>query len=245
MGEGMGEVSSEWSVTLQGYSLSTDVISDIFRYAKPLGHNENQSEMNLGFGFLYYGVVRVIRPKHILVIGSGFGFSVVCLALGLRDNGRGKLSFVDPSYDVLRHGPFKTIGGRGNWSSPEEVTKHFALFGVSHIVTHYKLRTDEFFPLYDTFGLPDSGIAFVDGNHSYKNVRYDFTEIVGHTKKNAYIFLHDTNIYIREVIRNSGVKRWLKEIRKNPECFELLDFPFSSGVAIVRILRDDAWMCLN
>ena len=50
-----------------------------------------------------------------MVIGSGFSFSVVWLALGLKDNGAGELSFVDPSYS--------------RWSDPATVQPHFARFG--------------------------------------------------------------------------------------------------------------------
>src|SRR5262249_7351013 len=81
-------------------SFSTTLLKDIFEHAKPLGHREDPATLNLGFGFVYYGLVRALRPRHILVIGSGFGFSVVCLALGLKDNARGTLTFVDPSYSV-------------------------------------------------------------------------------------------------------------------------------------------------
>ena len=229
---------------MQGFSLNTEVIRDIFQHAKPFGHNEKPESFNLGFGFLYYGIVRAIRPNHVLVIGSGFGFSVICLALGLKDNGQGRLTFVDPSFDVLKHGPWKTFGGRGNWDKPEEVAERFRLFGVDEIITHYKLTSEEFFAGFKAVSLPKIDIAFVDGNHSYKNVRYDFSGTLEHTKRNSYIFLHDTNIYIREMVRNAGVKRWLKLLKQEKECFEVLDFPFSSGVAIIRILKDDAWKYL-
>ena len=79
------------------FSLDPILLREILDHAKPLGHNEKPDNLNLGFGFLYYGLVRALRPRHIVVIGSGFGFSVVCLALGLKDNGQGQLSFVDPS----------------------------------------------------------------------------------------------------------------------------------------------------
>jgi predicted O-methyltransferase YrrM len=229
---------------LQGFSLDSETIGKIFQFAKPLGHNEKPQNFNLGFGFLYYGVVRAVQPEHVLVIGSGYGFSVVCLALGLRDNGKGRLSFVDPSYNVLKHGPFKTVGGRGNWDDPEQVIRHFGHFDVDQVVTHYTMRSDEFFPHFKALGLPRIDVAFIDGNHSYEHVKFDFVETLGHMKKNAYIFLHDTNIYIREMLRNSGVKRWLKLLRKEKELFEVIDFPFSSGVALIRILQDDAWKYL-
>ena len=76
------------------------------------------------------------------MIGSGYGFSVVCLALAMKDNGRGTLSFVDPSYSVLADGPLRTIGGTSQWDSPVKVRKHFQRFGVEHIVTHYRLKAN-------------------------------------------------------------------------------------------------------
>lgn len=79
---------------MEGFSLNPHVIASIFHHARPLGHNEDPENANLGFGFLYYGIVRALRPNHVLVIGSGFGFRVVCLALGLKDNSKGRLTFV-------------------------------------------------------------------------------------------------------------------------------------------------------
>lgn len=230
---------------MEGFSLNPDLIADIFHYARPLGHNEKLENGNLGFGFLYYGLVRALRPRHVLVIGSGFGFSVVCLALGLKDNGLGRLTFVDPSYDVLRDGPFKTVGGRGMWGDPHAVRKHFSLFGVDECLFHYRLTNREFFPRYEALGLPAVDIAFVDGNHSYENVRYDFMETLTRSRKHTYILLHDTNLYIRELIRNAGVKKWLKGIRVRRDLFECIDFPFSSGVAMVHVLKDEAWRHLE
>ena len=225
----------------QGFSLNPDLIRTIFSHARPLGHHEAPENLNLGFGYLYYALARTLRPKHVLVVGSGFGFSVVCLALGLKDNGKGRLSFVDPSYSVLTDGPFKTVGGTSQWDDPDKVTRHFSRFGVEQLLTHYRLRSDEFFARYTELGLPDIDLAFIDGSHAYDDVRKDFVSTLRHTHKNAYVLLHDTNIYVRELVRHAGVKRWLKEVKREKGLFELLDFPFASGVAIVRILENDAW----
>lgn len=230
---------------MHGFSLSGEVIDDIFRFAKPLGHHEQKGALNLGFGFLYYGLVRTLRPNHVLVIGSGYGFSVVCLALGLKDNQKGRLTFVDPSYNIFKHGPWKTVGGRGRWDDPEDVARHFTLFGVDGRITHHRLESSEFFSRFDALQLPKIDIGFIDGDHSFNNVRHDFIAMLKHAGKNSYILLHDTNIFIRELVRNAGVKRWLNHIRVKTECFEVIDFPFSSGVAIVRVLKDDAWKHLN
>ena len=152
-------------------SLQPDVLRDIFKHARPLGHNEAPSELNLGFGFMYYGLARALRPQHVLVIGSGFGFSVVCLALGLKDNADlGRLSFVDPSYSVFTHGPLRTVGGTAQWDDPQKVRAHFARFGVEHLVTHYKQTSAQFFATEAT-RLPTIDMAFIDGSHAYADER--------------------------------------------------------------------------
>jgi len=223
------------------FSLNNGLLRDILRYAKPLGHNEKPGNLNLGFGFFYYGLVRSLRPQHTLVIGSGFGFSVVCLALGMKDNGRRMLTFVDPSFSLPKDGPFKTVGGNGKWDDPEKVRDHFKQFGIEDLVTHYKLTSQEFFDSYPSTSLPQIDVAFIDGSHAYRDVKYDFLRILEHSRKNTYIFLHDTHIYVREMLRHAGVKRWLKVLKKDEEFFEVINFPFSSGVALVRVLHDKIW----
>ena len=227
------------------FSLSVDLLKDILKVAKPFGHNEKTRELNIGFGFIYYGIVRALRPGHVLVIGSGYGFSVVCLALGLKDNARGRLSFVDPAYSLLKNGPLMTVGGRGVWKDESYVKTHFGRFGVEHLVTHYKMRSDEFFPSFQELKLPPINLAFIDGSHAYKDVKYDFIKVLGQSHKNTYIFLHDTNIYLRELVKHAGVKKWLKFIKREEESFEVIDFPFSSGVALVRVLDPSAWKRLH
>jgi len=215
------------------FSLSTNLLKDILKVAKPFGHNEKTRELNIGFGFMYYGIVRALRPDHVLVIGSGYGFSVVCLALGLKDNGRGRLSFVDPAYSLLKNGPLMTVGGRGVWTDESHVKAHFGHFGVENLVTHYKMRSDEFFPSFQDLKLPPINLAFIDGSHAYKDVKYDFIKVLEQSHKNTYIFLHDTNIYL------------LKFVKREEASFEVIDFPFSSGVALVRVVDPSAWKRLH
>jgi hypothetical protein len=222
-------------------SLNPMVLKDIFLHAKPWGHHEDAKTLNLGFGYMYYGLVRTLRPEHTLVIGSGYGFSVVCLALGMKDNGKGNLSFIDPSYSLLKNGPFKTIGGVGFWDDSDKVKNHFARFEVDHIITHYKMRSDEFFPQFESMQLPPVDLAFIDGSHAYKDVKYDFLKVLERSKRNTYILLHDSHIYIREILQHSGVKKWLNSLKLYKEFFEVIDFPFSSGVALLRVRKANAW----
>ena len=101
-------------------------------------------------------------------------------------------------------GPFSTVGGRGMWNDETSVKAHFGRFGVENLVSHYKMRNDEFFPAYQDLNLPPIDLAFIDGSHAYKDVKYDFFKVLEQSHKNTYIFLHDTNIYIRELINHAG-----------------------------------------
>jgi hypothetical protein len=224
------------------FSLDAEMIREILVHSRPMGHHEDAPRLNLGFGFVYYGLVRALRPNHVVVIGSGYGFSVVCLALGLRDNGRGRLTFVDPSYSVLRDGLLKTVGGGDFWHDPQCVQQHFSRFGVESVVTHHKLTSEEFFARYGELSLPPIELAFIDGDHSYKHVLQDLVGTLQHSLKNSHILLHDTNIYIRELLRHAGVKRVLKrKIAPRKAAFEYVEFPLASGVAIVRVLEPQVW----
>ncbi len=227
------------------FSLSHELLQAVMEHARPLGHHQHEPSLNLGFGFVYYGLVRSLRPKHVVVIGSGYGFSVVCLALGLKDNQAGRLTFVDPSYSLLRNGPTNTVGGANFWCDAEKVRDHFARFGVADIVEHHKLTSQRFFAQYGTLHLPEIDLAFIDGNHAYKHVKHDVLAILRHSRRNTYLLLHDTNIYIRETIRHAGVKRWLRRLGRLKSAFEYVDFPFDSGVALVRVLEPEVWRQLS
>jgi len=227
-------------------SLHPSMLDGILRHTRPMGHHEHAASLNLGFGFVYYGLVRALRPRHVLVIGSGYGFSVVCLGLGLKDNGVGRLTFVDPSYSVFRDGPLATMGGGNFWRDPVHVRTHFGRFGLVDVVTHYKATSGEFFARYDTLGLPSIDLAFVDGNHSFSSVQHDVAQTVRRSRRNSYLLLHDTNIYLRELLRHAGVKRWLQRaIRPRKDAFEYVDFPFASGVALIRVLEPKIWKQLS
>ena len=128
------------------FSLSPDLIQRILKRANRWGTIPGRATPTWDSGsFITVGPGRCPNTSWS---SAPNGVSVVCLALGLKDNGQGQLSFIDPSYSLMKNGPFHTVGGQSKWNNPQKVKDHFARFGVDRWITHYKLRSDQFFPDY-------------------------------------------------------------------------------------------------
>ncbi len=64
-----------------------------------MGHLQRQEDLNLGLGWIYYALGRVIRPTRAVVIGSLRGFAPSVIAKSMQDNAEGgDVVFIDPSY---------------------------------------------------------------------------------------------------------------------------------------------------
>ena len=88
-----------------------------YRDLAGMGHLQRVEDANLGLGWIYYGLARVIRPKQVVVIGSYRGFVPLVLGKALADNlDGGRVIFIDPSFvDDF-------------WKDPQSVRAHFAHF---------------------------------------------------------------------------------------------------------------------
>ena len=126
------------------------------------GHQQSVEDANLGLGWIYYGLARLIRPTTVVVIGSYRGFVPLVLGKALADNRNGgQVVFIDPSMiDDF-------------WKDARSVSEHFASFGVTN-VKHFLMTTQQFTQTADYRSLPKLGMVFVDGYHSEEQARFDY-----------------------------------------------------------------------
>src|SRR3954451_9365724 len=127
-----------------------------------MGHGQTVADENLGLGWIYYGLARVIRPTIAIVIGSYRGFVPLVIGKALSDNGDGaRVIFIDPSMvDDF-------------WKTPQDVQAHFARFEVTN-VEHHLMTTEEFVKTDAYASLGSVGMLFIDGYHSEKAARFDY-----------------------------------------------------------------------
>ena len=192
----------------------------IDRYAKKDNwHNIDKTTANLGYGWIHYGLIRNLRPRRVLVIGSRYGFIPAVCALACRDEGTGIVDFVDAGYDYVNEKQKSHWGGVGFWKKAD-IKKHFGFFNLNQHIRTYVMTSKKFYRRYPRRRW---GYINLDGDHSYKGVKYDFERCWPRLGNGGFISLHD--IYTKRTEKfgdwEYGVYRYWEEIkRKYPNTLE-------------------------
>lgn len=192
-----------------------------------MGHHQRAEDANLGLGWLYYALARIIRPSRIIVIGSFRGFVPLVFSKALADNSEGgQVWFIDPSL------------ADDFWKDPSAVRKFFGEFEASNI-EHFLMTTQQFVTSEKYKTLDEVGIVFVDGYHSEEQVRFDYQAFQDRLSAEGIILFHDS-IRIR-TSRMYGPQRPYEhrvkcfvDTLKNDSSLQVFDLPFGDGVTLVR-----------
>jgi predicted O-methyltransferase YrrM len=207
----------------------TDWIARLFEHPGLLrmGHNQRAEDFNLGLGWLYYGLARLIRPQNAVVIGSYRGFVPLLLGKAIQDNLEpGEVTLIDPSMvDDF-------------WKDPEAVRAHFRGFGVEN-VRHSLMTTQQFVETEAYRRLGEIGLLFVDGYHSEEQARFDYRAFEGHLAPRGVALFHDSMVLRQSEIYGADraygirVKDFLDELKRDPG-LQLFDVPFGTGITLLR-----------
>jgi predicted O-methyltransferase YrrM len=207
----------------------TDWIERLYQHPDLLrmGHAQRLEDLNLGLGWLYYGLARTIRSSCAVVIGSYRGFTPLVIARGLADNCEGGVvHFIDPSLVD----PF--------WTDEAGVQDYFAGLGITNIV-HHGLTTQEFVETAAYQELPPIGLALVDGFHSAEQARFDFEALTRKLAPQGIVLLHDSVWHLPSGMYGPGreymhtVVDFLDDLKQQPQ-WQVLDLPFGDGLSLVR-----------
>ena len=192
-----------------------------------MGHYQRVEDANLGLGWLYYALARILRPSRIVVIGSFRGFVPLVFSKALADNGEeGQVWFIDPSLvDDF-------------WKDPGAVRKFFGNFGASNI-EHFLMTTQQFVVSEKYRSLADVGIVFVDGYHSEQQARFDYEAFRGLLSAEGIVLFHDSvrvrtsRMYGPDRLYEHRVKCFVDTLKQDCS-LQVFDLPFGDGVTLVR-----------
>ncbi len=200
-------------------------------YAQPemvrMGHNQCADDLNLGLGWIYYGLARLLRPRRAVVIGSWRGFVPLVIARACQDNrDPGEVTFVDPSLvDDF-------------WKDPRATQAHFHKLGVSNI-RHHLMTTQQFVTTDAYRRLGEIGMLFIDGYHTAGQARFDYGAFEGRLAPRGLVLFHDSMIRRQSGIYGPAsayeidVRDFVNELRRD-RGLQLLDLPFGTGLTVLR-----------
>lgn len=192
-----------------------------------MGQAQRIDDLNLGLGWIYYGLARLARPQRIVVVGSYRGFAPLVFARALADNGEGgRVTFIDPSFvDDF-------------WRDRARVEAYFTSHGISNI-DHHCMTTQEFAANAAGEELGAVGILLVDGYHSEEQARFDHETFAPQLGHEGYALFHDSirervsYIYGHDKTYTHDVVRYMEALRRDPR-WEVLALPFGDGLCMVR-----------
>ena len=155
---------------------------------------------------LLYRYAKELDKGNILEIGSFQGLSTIAMAKGLQDSGKGgKIYAVDP------HEPYVDISD----TNP----KYGQPYGYGDMaqflrnVVRYSVE-DTVFPIALPRGsihvYPKFSMVFIDGDHTYWNVKYEIELFVHMLEKHERLLIHDSEW--------DGPKRAIADIIKINKC---------------------------
>ena len=201
-----------------------------------MGHDQRRQDLNLGMGWLYYGLARLIRPARVVVIGSWRGFVPLIFGKALADNEKGgTVTFIDPALVDE------------TWADPEKVQEWFGHFGVENI-EHHKMTTQQFVETDAYRSLAEVGIVFIDGHHTKEQARFDYGAFADRVTPHGMILLHDSVLTEESAVYGSNrtyrrsVKLFIDQLKQDPT-LQVLDLPFCHGLTLVRRTEPEGQTC--
>lgn len=193
-------------------------------YGGSEGHKIDKESGNLGYGFIHYALIRNLRPKRVLCIGSTRGFIPSICALACKDNKKGSVDFVDAGYG--KNHP-KSWAGDGFWKR-EDVKKHFSLLGIGDWLEVHVMTSKNFAQKYPQRRY---GYIYIDGDHSYRGVKLDYQLFWPRLKKGGFMVFHDVTVKKWKKLSGFGVWKLWQEIKNRHRII----LPFKqSGLGILQ-----------
>lgn len=141
-------------------------------------------------GALLYSLVRTYRPGIVVEAGSHIGYSSICIAQALKDNGHGHLHAYDLFINFLNYRSPITGGADDMLTIASE---HVHQADLDEFVTFYKGDSSRNIKTtLKKLGLTID-LAFIDGDHRIAGCLKDWREVDELLNKNGIVVVHDIN----------------------------------------------------
>ena len=175
-------------------------------------------------GRFYYSLVRCVRPGLVIETGTLIGYSTLCIAQALEDNGAGHVHSFDifpivPDYVSAVIGPCEDLYCAAR--------AHVEKAGVSHRVTLHKGDSSDNIGRVFHDGRPEVHLALIDGDHALEGCFKDWNAVAPLIAPDGLVVVHDTNLARCTWF---GPRCLLETIRREGrELYQVLNLPSPEG----------------
>lgn len=177
-----------------------------------------------GHKYFVYDFVRNQKPKNIVELGTQRGTSLFSVAQAVKDGQLSTRIFAVDTWKGDKHtGPY-------NETYYQDVQTMKSLYYPSLEINLLRTTFDEAVKQFK----PNSiDFLHIDGLHTYKAVKHDFTNWLGRVSKNGTVIFHDTN----EKREDFGVYRLWAKLKKQYPSFEFLH---SHGLGVLFLAQKNS-----
>jgi len=190
-----------------------------------------QIDFESGLGrsaWLLYGLVRSLRPRVCVEIGSARGCSTAHIALGLRDNGMGELFAIDP-HQPTEWNDLKSV------DTQELLAANLRLVGVRDRVNVIRKSSSD---AARDWSRPID-LLFIDGDHSLSGCRGDWDLFSPFVTQFGVVVFHDTTWEYHKDSKwyrsDCGVPAVVDDLRR--EGYPVISWDQDCGLSLVQPSR--------
>lgn len=195
--------------------INREVYDVIKRHFYSPNQNRGNSEYSFGFGLVHYALIRNLRPQRVLCVGSLKGYIPALCALACKDEGIGKVEFVDEGG--------LNWGGGGIWQGlGNNLHDYWKPLGIEDWIETHVCRIED-------YSIGNYQYIHLDADHSYEGAKRQFNLLWAHLDRGGMLSMHDINWRLKSAWGRFGVRDLWKEIRG-----ERIAIAGSAGLGIVR-----------
>jgi len=193
------------------------------------GHRANTQKADLGYAWLHYAFIRQQKPKNLLCVGSRHGFIPAIMAQACKDNGFGRVDFVDAGFGDEQ--PKKNWSGVGFWKKTDPQA-YFAKMNLQNHISTHVMTTQEYAKQNPKKRYQ---YIYIDGDHSYEGVKLDYKLFWSKLDADCLMAFHD--VMAQGLLDEGvfGVWKFYKEIATKKSI--TIPLPKDSGLGILQKVR--------
>jgi len=195
-------------VEVFGFGITRDwYVSDLMVkfHVDEKGHRADKNNNNLGYGWVHYGLIRSLKPKRLLCIGSRHGYIPAIMAQACKDSKIGLVDFVDAGFDQDEANHWT---GVGYWKTDKGINC-FNRYGLNDWIKLHIMKSEKYIKQNSC----KYKYIYIDGDHSYEGVKKDFQMCWPLLENGGFMVFHDINVVGKKVEGEYGVHKLWGELK--------------------------------